>query len=71
MTFITLVLPPIEKHKVFSVQMLISNTGSKDRSLSIQIAEPVTRQRVIPKVRDVPDIHMDPQGIPITLSRND
>lgn len=54
------VLPPIERHKVFSVQMLISNTGTRARSLNIRImpATPSALESV--KHKSKPDLFMDP-----------
>jgi hypothetical protein len=58
----SLVLPPIERHKVFSVQMLISNTGTKSRNLTISIPSGNLNKTKNIKHKSNPDLFMDPDG---------
>jgi hypothetical protein len=56
------VLPPVILHTVFSVKMLLSNTGSKVRNLKIDI--PSTKKEYKGQFRkDIPDMAMTPIGI--------
>ena len=66
-----IVLPPIERHKVFSVQMLISNTGTRARNLTITLPSSTSGPSAMGKNaaslaalrhKSTPDLFMDPDG---------
>jgi hypothetical protein len=74
---IRLVLPPIERHKVFSVQMLISNTGTRVRNLTISLPSStsgpskgkIAGSLAALRHKSTPDLFMDPNGKSMYLVR--